>query len=356
MKKKLAVLTVAASVVASFPVSLMAAEPAGAPQEVQVIPLTQNSSGAKVNEVVAKARAAGEEGLQKRAAAAKTERSAASADTASKSAVNYLLIEGNTHYLYEKNGVDEAEKVYVYESEAPAAASEARAKGAVAAAAVNLPDGIGGKAVVTKNGSYFNATVRTATAAQLTGAPSGATYIYGGFSGTGRKYDGTSTSYPVEADMGLQYSNSYGYVKWTPMLSFYNGVKSNGSFQSGYDKVQYKNGYKGGVDLNLTTYRNVNGNTRLSVSGTAECPDMACTSQTDTYLTSVVEVAGTNVSSVSKWKMLATIAGSETVTGKNYAQFKNVNVDGVTQTPTVEAEDYATVSISGSTATINVSR
>ncbi|WP_426449677.1 YrpD family protein [Paenibacillus sp. S-38] len=353
MKKSLAVLTVAAAVLASVPTSLnvSAAAPTGL-EGVEVLPSTTNHSTAKVKELVQKGRQVSADNALKRAAKLGV---SAQTDVTEKDAVNYLLIEGGKHYLYEKNGLDGAEKVYVYDQAPDTQAAAVQAKGQVTTAAVNLPDGIGGKAVVAKNGSYMNATVRTATAAQLTGAPSGATYIYGGFSGVGKGSNG-STSYPVEADMGLQYSNAYGYVKWTPILSYYNGVKSNGSFLASYDKVQYKNGFKGGVDLNLTTYRNYNGNTRLSISGTAECPDMACTSQTDTYLTSVMEVAGTNVSSVTKWKMLATIAGSETITGKNYAQFKNVNVDGVSQTPTIEAEDYATVTVSGSTVTINVSR
>ncbi|NEW05798.1 hypothetical protein GK047_07170 [Paenibacillus sp. SYP-B3998] len=359
MKKKIAVLAVTVAVILSSVSTAMAADKTVAKSSAteaalfeaggaEITDYTNVKNIGKVEAVLSKARqAAAEENRNQTALGAK----GAATETSS---VNYVYIDGNTHYFYETSPVLDKEKVYVYEVQA--SSTENTPVGNVSALAGNLPDGIGGKAVVNKNGSYINATVRLALQSQLSGAPSGATYTYSGFSGTGRKYDGTNNNFPVETDMGLQYSNAYGYVKWTPVLGLYNGIKSNGSFLSGNDKVQYKNGFKGGTDVNLTAYRNLNGNTRLSISGYAVCPDSSCSQTADTYLTAILEVANTNVTSVSKWKMLATLAGSESVTGHNYAEFKNVNVDGVAQTPTKEAEDYASVTIAGSTVKINVSR
>ncbi|MEC0231970.1 YrpD family protein [Paenibacillus alba] len=352
MKKKIILLTVVVAVMTSMSTVLAEQSPAATKPALfetggaEVTDYTNMKSAGKVEAVLSKARqaAAEETGLAF---------GARSVGPGTETAVNYVFIDGNTGYFYEKSPIFDREKLYVYEVKAESLQNSP--VGVEAALVTDLPNGIGGKAVVNKNGSYINATVRTAVQSQLSGAPSGATYIYSGFSGTGRKYDGTNNNFPVEADMGLQYSNAYGYVKWTPVLGFYNGIHNNGSFLSGYEKVQYKNGFKGGTDVNLTAYRNVNGNTRLSISGYAVCPDSACSQTADTYLTSIMEFANTNVTSVSKWKMLATIAGSENVTGHIYTEFKNVNLDGAAQTPTKEAEDYATVSISGSTVTINVS-
>lgn len=351
MKKKALIITMAAAILAALPTTMMASQlPAEGNSldnsKVEIVNYTDTKASDRIQEVLEKGRSVGA-----------IETFSIQADQEDSSLVNYMLIDGNTRYLYEKSPVQDKEKIVVYEDTQPAKQpAPAAASDQLQAVAASLPGGIGGKAVVKKNGSYVNATVRLATASQLTGAPSGATYTYMGFSGTGRKYDGSTNNFSIETDMGLQYSNAYGYVKWTPILGLYNGKKMHGSYLSGYEKVQYKNGFKGGSDVNLTAYRNLNGNTRLSVSGYAVCPDMGCSQQKDTYLTSVMEVANSNVSSVNKWKMLATIAGSENVTGHNYAEFKNVNVDGVSQVPTVEAEDYATVSVSGSTVKINVSR
>ncbi|KZE73174.1 hypothetical protein AV654_33115 [Paenibacillus elgii] len=350
MKKRFVLLAVAAAVMAVFPTAISAsdapgrAKSGGEPVSIdmsgaEVTDFTRTATAAKIDEVLAKARQAGMESVQ----AQGLQRSAAAAGHT----VDYTLIDGDTAYFYEKSPTQAKEKVYVYEAAASEAGGDAGRR--ITAMAGNLPDGIGGRAIVNGNGSYLNATVRLAASNQLTGAPSGATYTYAGFSGT-------SGSQGVETDMGLQYSNAYNNQKWLPVLSVFKGSKQFGTLVPPYNQVQYKNGYKPGTDVNLTAYRNSNGSVRLSLSGYAICSDMSCSSQTDTYLTAVAEVANINVSSVSKWKMLATLAGSESVTGRNYAEFKNVNVDGAARTPVKDVEDYATVVVSGNNVTINVSR
>ncbi|MEC0211299.1 YrpD family protein [Paenibacillus ehimensis] len=348
MKKKFVLLAVAAAVMTVFPTAISASDATGRATSggesasiemsgAEVTDFTKTATAAKIDEVLAKARQAGRESVQ----AQGLQRSTAAAEHT----VDYTLIDGNTAYFYEKSPVQAKEKVYVYE----VAASEAGSDAGQRMLAGNLPGGIGGRAVVNTNGSYLNTTVRLATPSQLTGAPSGATYTYAGFTGT-------SGSQAVETDMGLQYSNAYNNHKWLPVMAVFKGSKTYGTFVSPYNQVQYKNGYKPGSDVNLTAYRNLNGSVRLSMSGYAICSDMTCSSQADTYLTSVLEVANVNVSSVTRWKMLATIAGSESVTGRSYAQFKNVNVDGTARNPVKDVEDYATVDVSGNSATITVTR
>jgi Domain of unknown function, YrpD len=144
---------------------------------VEIINYTDTKASDRIQEVLEKGRSIGTTG-----------KLGIQADQEDASLVNYILIDGSTRYLYEKNPVQDKEKIFVYEEPQPASAA---VSDKIQAVVGDLPGGIGGKAVVKKNGSYVNATVRLATASQLTGAPSRATYTYMGFSGTGRKYDGS---------------------------------------------------------------------------------------------------------------------------------------------------------------------
>ncbi|WIM40149.1 YrpD family protein [Paenibacillus sp. PK4536] len=271
-----------------------------------------------------------------------------------KQVIDYYRIENETGYFYETTPDNKESLVIIDLNDTPLDKNIAEST-SVAAAISSIPSGIGGRAVISKNGSYLNATVTTATASQMGSTKSGIGWIYSGFNGTGKRSNGTN--YSMGTDMGLQYSNAYGYVKWTPYVLLNDGGKEIfGDPLRGYDKLQYKNGFVGGTDVNFTVYKNVNNNTRLSLIGFGVCADMECNNTEDTYLTSIIEVAGTNINTVSTWKVLATVAGSENVTGKNYARFSNINLDGNAVTPVVDAQDYATVSVSGNNATINVSR
>ncbi|WP_458120842.1 YrpD family protein [Paenibacillus sp. Z6-24] len=305
----------------------------------------QNISDAKISEILDISRQVADEYKQSNV------RTLGASET--KQVIDYYRIEEDKGYFYEITP-DQKESLTILDLEDVEQNSTSPSANSLAAANTGLPDGIGGRAVIRKNGSYLNTTVRTATASQMGNTANGIAWTYSGFSGTGVRSSGGIGS--VEADMGLQYSKAYGYVKWTPHIGFSNGDKKYGDPLTGYDKLQYRNGFVEGSDVNFSVYRNINNNTRLSQSGYGVCADMNCTNTADTYLTSILEVASTKVSSVSQWKVLATIAGSESVTGKNYARFSNINIDGVPATPIVDQEDYANITVSGNSATISVSR
>jgi tRNA (Thr-GGU) A37 N-methylase len=70
-----------------------------------------------------------------------------------------------------------------------------------------------------------------------------------------------------------------------------------------------------------------------------------------------LETNNANITGLSYFKLLATIAGDDsTISGKNYAVFSSIKLDSVNKTPVVDVEDYATVSVSGNSATISVSK
>lgn len=275
--------------------------------------------------------------------------------------VTYTLIDGDLIYYYEAvQGEPESMQIVQNDTALQSVLQfkEATQPDVFSVSSSNdLPSGIGGRTYIHQNGSILTMTVRTATAEQMAGAPSGSAYTYSGFSGKGKSYTGAS-NFTVEADMGLQYSNSpvYGYVKWNPILSFYNGQGSYGTFVSPYNKVNVANGFKPGVDVNFTIYRNFNGTTRLSQSGYAWCSDSACTNKVDTYMTSVIEKLDTQVTSVTRWKTVVSIADQSAAfaAGNAYAEFKNIRLDGATVVPAVDAEDSATATVSGNNVTIEV--
>ncbi|SDE87788.1 protein of unknown function, YrpD [Fontibacillus panacisegetis] len=305
--------------------------------------------------------------------------------------INYFLIEGDTGYFYEMTP-DEEETLQVFDIESTVDTSNAQDNNFIntqdnelvnaqdnelvnaqdndfintqdnelvnaqeiglfnVLSANYLPDGIGGRVKIAGNGNYITSTVTLPTTTQMGNTQTGIAYIYSGFSGM--KSSGAS----IETDMGLQYSkNNNGTFKWKPYLKWSaDNTFGFGTHLPSNNVVNDQNGFKMGSNVTMTIYRNVNGNTRLSQLGTAICSDVNCYSQKETFLTSIVEVAGTNVSSVTKWKLLATIAGSDSVKGKSYAKFTGVNVDGVTKTPVADGADYATITVGTGTATITVS-
>ncbi|MGG4036534.1 YrpD family protein [Paenibacillus cisolokensis] len=296
-------------------------------------------SQSKLDEVLQRSRKKAQEEIVKNAALLKSNET--------EQVINYYYIEDGIGYFYELT--PENSETYIVGD----VVEESEEESSFSALAT-IPNGIGGRAVIRQNGNYLTTTVRTATQAQMGSTTNGIAWTYSGFSGVGDSASG-NPGFTVEADMGLQYSNSWGYVIWKPHVGYYNGTQLRGTFLSGYDQVQYKNGFKGGTDVNFSVYRNVNNNLRLTQSGYAECGDMNCNNTSDTWLTSILEIANTKVTSVTQWKILATVAGSEDVTGNNYADFKNIMVDGVAKTPVIDAQEYATINISGNRATITVS-
>lgn len=275
--------------------------------------------------------------------------------TDSNQLVNYFLIEGDTGYFYEITASEEETLTIVDIDTFTTEDTTYNQDDQISTASVLLEGGIGGKATIAGNGNYISSTVTVANSTDMGTTLNGIAYIYSGFSGK------NTAGYPVESDVGLQYSkNNAGTFKWKPYFFLTvttptGKLSYNGSHLASYNKVNDQNGFKLGSNVTMSVYRNINGNTRLSQIGTAICTDQTCYTKGDTNLTSIVELAGTNVASVSGWKVLATLGGSDDVKGKNYAKFTGINVDGVTKTPVVYGEDKATVTVGSGTATITVS-
>jgi hypothetical protein len=282
--------------------------------------------------------------------------------------INYYYIDDEVSYLYEENA--KGSKMIVFPT--VKVKHEKQAKGKVTIAATgDLPDGIGGKASLTKNGNLLSSKVTTGLSSQMLVGDKLSSYIYAGFSG-GKS---TNSSTDVEADLGLQWSTAYSMDKWKPAwLIYFNGTNNPDDtnygakmeFKSGYNQVQYKNGFVPGSDVTMHVWRNYSDETvsnaiRLKHIGTANCADMNCNDTTDTFLTSIAEKPNANVSSVTSWKFLTTIAKSPkdtttVVKGKAYGKFSNITLDGTYYTPTNPIEDYATVTFGTYSVAISVSK
>lgn len=296
---------------------------------------------------------------------------------------NYTYVDGDVGYFYELSPLEDQEFVATY----PAGDNNTKqdiappediisnqnvfnSEPAVfnAAAAVDpIGDGVGGKATVSKNGSVESFVIHTPS---TTTGPTARTYIYSGFSGTGVGKTST-TLRTIETDMGLVFSNAYGVNKWQPTINYYwgntvDGHDSPGDRVSPYNEVWYMNGYIPNNDINVTIYRNLNNNTRLSTAGYAYYEKHDGTGG-NSYLTAVTEIANTKVSSTTSWKYLATIADSVIkVNGVNVPQgdaagsvvgyFKNIILDNVAVAPVLAIQDFASVGISGNNVTITVSK
>ncbi|MEK5238207.1 YrpD family protein [Paenibacillus sp. FSL L8-0470] len=277
---------------------------------------------------------------------------------------NYTFVEGDTGYFYERSSVSADEYVLTYPIEYLAQNEITSDQSEVTAAASDtIPSGIGGRATVQKNGSINTFVIRTPA---TTTGPTARTYIYGGFSGVGKDKSGT-TNRTIESDMGLVFSSAYGVNKWQPTINYYWGSKGDGNTVPGnrispYNEIWYKNGYVPGKDVDVTIYRNLGNNTRLSTRGYALYADHEGNG-TNTYLTAVTEIANTYVSSTSSWKYLATIADTvvnEVPQGDAAGQvtgiLSNILIDGSAYTPVSNGTDFANVTVSSNNVTIKVSK
>jgi hypothetical protein len=278
---------------------------------------------------------------------------------------NYTSVEGDTGYFYEKTSIDDKEFVATYPIEYNDMGqtdniSSDQAK-LIAPASDSIPGGIGGRATVQKNGSIGSFVIHLPAS---TSGPTARTYIYSGFSGTGKDKSGLN-SRTIETDMGMVYSNAYGVNKWHPIINYYWGSVGDGHTTPGnrispYNEVWYKNGYIPGRDVNVTIYRNLNNNTRLSTSGYAYYANHDGTG-TNSYLTAVTEIPSTYISSTTAWKYLATIADSVIndvsqgdAAGQITGSFSNIIIDSTAYTPVINSTDYANITISGNNVTVKV--
>ncbi|WP_028558972.1 YrpD family protein [Paenibacillus pinihumi] len=262
---------------------------------------------------------------------------------------NYISTDENFTYLYESYTDGREAKILVGENQENAPIQSIN--NITPLAAVNLPDGWGGRQRITSSGSVLTTSVNLPSS--VTKAGNGVPYIYVGFSGS------------KESDMGLQYAMNRGPAQnqpaWVPYMRLSGGVY--GSQVAPNDQVSYKNGYKQGTTVGFQAYRNYNntGKVRLTTFGYAICSDYVCTNTGNYYLTTIVEYTMA-VTSISSWKVLATVAvlsGQTEGTATYSTTFNNIVIDFVAvpsanfQTP---EEDYATISRTSNNVTINVKK
>lgn len=209
------------------------------------------------------------------------------------------------------------------------------------AAQVDLPDGIGGRVRIHQNGSILTTRVKTPTSSQV--APgAGEAYLYAGFG----KSDGS-----VETDIGLIWSTTY--ELWKPYFLYNNGQADKGYFVTPYNEVQYKNGFIPGEIINFTIYKNYNGKIRYKAEGYAKYSDRNGNGGV-TWLISVMESNKTpSIGNVDYWKVLATVAKSET--GKVYGEFMDIKLDGSTPTLGTPEEDHAKITVNQNQGKVTIS-
>lgn len=105
-----------------------------------------------------------------------------------------------------------------------------------------------------------------------------------------------------------------------------------------------------GSTVQLTIYKNLNGNTRATYWGT----------NNDGYTGRIIsELAQTNVGSVSKWKALATVAVTSEdqrpyIKSNFSTAFTNITIDNKAVTPVIDTQDFAKLTVSGSSVSMSV--
>ncbi|WP_276735970.1 YrpD family protein [Bacillus sp. (in: firmicutes)] len=207
----------------------------------------------------------------------------------------------------------------------------------VAKAATKLPKGIGGRAYLNSTGAVFSAKIKLPDTVKHNDSVS-TSYIYSGFRAT----NGT------EADIGLQYSDQY--KVWKPLMKV--GSKNEETYIEGKDKFTYNKGFRPGSTVQMTIYKNLNGNTRMTLWGT----------NNDGYTGRIItEIQGTNIGAISRWKTLATAAVSyesqrDAIKTNFSTSFNNITIDNKAVTPVIDTQDNAKVSVSGNNVTISVNK
>ncbi|WP_142374234.1 YrpD family protein [Bacillus subtilis] len=205
-----------------------------------------------------------------------------------------------------------------------------------AKAASQLPNGIGGRVYLNSTGAVFTAKITLPDTVKYDTVST--PYIYSGFRAT----SGT------EADIGLQYSKQYNV--WKPLMKV--GSKNEETYIEGKDKFTYNKGFRPGSTVQMTIYKNLSGNTRMTLWGT----------NNDGYTGRIItEIQGTNIGTISKWKTLATAAVSyesqrDAIKATFSTSFNNITIDNKAVTPVVDTQDFAKVSVAGNNVTISVNK
>ncbi|TWG66456.1 uncharacterized protein YrpD [Bacillus subtilis J26] len=200
-----------------------------------------------------------------------------------------------------------------------------------AEAASQLTDGIGGRAYLNSTGAIFVTKIQLPSSIQVS---NGTAYIYSGFSG------GT------ESDIGFQYSDKYNV--WKPYMKVGSKGQDQVQYLEGGSQFTNTKGFRPGSTVQLTIYKNLNGNTRATYWGTNNAG----------YNGRLIsEISKTNVGSISKWKALATVAttGSRQSIKSNFStSFTNITIDNKEITPVIDTQDFAKVTVSGNSVSLSV--
>jgi len=315
--------------------------------DINVVNLTDNNyvQSNKVDFILKRVNAARNE----------TEKSTKNAIMIDSTALNYTYMDIEEQVQYSFEEIPGEEPILTISLLETSKSDEDRVRTSSFVATGNVPDGIGGKAIISQalSGSMLTADILLGTDAQLSGNEDQAGKTYAGFLAASGK----------AADAGFSYTTSTtGVGRWRPnMLVYSGGVNYHGTFKEGYTGPTTRNGYKPGTTISYVLWKNYSDDTitnaiRLKSMGYAHCADAYCTNPTQTYLTSIIEAGGENVGNLTYWKVVATVAGIEGSThGKNTAKFSNIKVDNTSYTPVKSEEDFATVTISGNNVTITVS-
>ncbi|MCY7785007.1 YrpD family protein, partial [Bacillus sp. S20C3] len=130
------------------------------------------------------------------------------------------------------------------------------------------------------------------------------------------------------------------------------GSKNDETYIEGKDKFTYNKGFRPGSTVQMTIYKNLNGNTRMTLWGT----------NNDGYTGRIImEIQGTSIGTISKWKTLATAAVSyesqrNAIKATFSTAFNNITIDNKAVTPVVDTQDFAKVAVSGNNVTISVNK
>ncbi|XVM19472.1 YrpD family protein [Bacillus subtilis] len=159
-------------------------------------------------------------------------------------------------------------------------------------------------------------------------------------------YSGFRATSGTEADIGLQYSKQYNV--WKPLMKV--GSKNEETYIEGKDKFTYNKGFRPGSTVQMTIYKNLNGNTRMTLW------ERTMTATPDGLSQKFKE---TNIGTISKWKTLATAAVSyesqrDAIKATFSTSFNNITIDNKAVTPVVDTQDFAKVSVAGNNVTISV--
>ncbi|HFK1753530.1 hypothetical protein CN936_18695 [Bacillus cereus] len=202
-----------------------------------------------------------------------------------------------------------------------------------------IKKGIGGRSILNSTGSVLTTKVTLPEIKNNNGtlkAKGGELYIYSGFSG------------PVESDIGFLYSETYNV--WKPYMKV--GGNKEPIYIEGKDEFTNLNGFKPGTEVQLTIYKNLNGNTRATYWGT----------NGKGYTGRLIsEIKNTNISKVNNWKALSTIAVKDDSQTKNIkvntqyrATFSDILIDNKPINPISNATEFAKIYTNNNKVSIDI--